>query len=220
MPAVRYTDKVQAPAFTVERADGSLRDLGFDTPVGTARLLNRIDRWRILNANDCFGQLGNANALSTNQLRAFPLLVEGDVRLNQAGVYVTGGAKNGDRLRLGLYRAGADGQPGALVWQAPEFTSETNNAELVATITGGLLLTPDIYYFALLANSGLTLRGVPASMQRMVNFYANISVTTQVTRLELALPYGPLPATFPGGYIQANGAGFTPAALFARTSNS
>ncbi len=220
MPSVRYTDKLQAPAFTVERPDGSTRDLGPDTAVDSQRILSRIDRWRILNANDTFGQLGNANNLTAGQLRAFPLVVESDLRVSQLAVYVTGGAAAASRLRLGLYRAAADGMPGALAWQSPEFTAETNNAEFSATITGGLLLTPGIHYFAVLANSGLTLRGVPLSMQRMAVWFASPSVTTPVTRLEVALPYGLLPATFPGGYIQANGNGFTPAALFVKTTNS
>lgn len=222
--SVIYKQKVQAPAFTVERADGTTRDLGADTAMDSQRILSRIDRWRILNANDTFGVLGNANNLTPGQLRAFPLVVESDLRVSQLSVFVTAAAVAGNRLRFGLYRARADGMPEALVYQTPEFIAETNNAELTATITGGLLLVPDIYYFAVLTNGGMALRGVPLSMQRMAIWFANPSVTTPVTRLEVAQAYvagagGALPATFPSGYAQANGSGFTPAALFVKTSN-
>lgn len=219
MKAVKYREKIQATGFTVERADGSLRDLGADTPVDAQKIVSKFNRWRILNATDNFGNLGNANTIGPGTLLAVPFIVESDLHLSQLAVFVTSGASPGNRMRMGLYRSRADGMPQDLFFAPPELITEAGNQEQVITPGTPLLLTPDVYYFAVLQNANQVLRGVPVSMQRMAVWFSALSASTPVSRLTIARPYGELPAAFPSGYVQANGSGYTPPALFVKTVN-
>lgn len=221
MAAVRYTDKVQAKAFTVERPDGSFRDLDGAVLTNPQQIMSRIDRWRIINANDNFGTVGGATAAVANTLTAIPFVVESDLRLSQLGVFHFGttGPSGPTRMRYGIYGSRPDGLPGALVISTPELDTTTTGSEHTLTPAAPLLLTPGIYYFTLLQNGGQVLRGVPLSMQRMVLWFGGLTATTPVSRLTVAQPYGPLPTVFPvTGIVQANGAGYTPPALFVKTT--
>lgn len=97
-------------------------------------------------------------ALTANRLYLVPLIVHRETRFDQIGVSVTAGAL-GASIRLGLYRAGANGFPrGAAVRGNPELGAVTGSAVGFANRDVEFTLKPGAYFTAAISNGTPSIR--------------------------------------------------------------
>jgi hypothetical protein len=146
------------------------------------------------------GTLTNT-ALVANSLWAVPFLLTEQHNFDQIGISVSTAGAAGGLARLGIYEAGANGLPGALVQDAGTVTTDTTGVKI---ITIGRLLQPNLYFLALVADVPATVCHAPASVS-MVGTSAITSSAVKAAYANRAFTYGALPDPWgtPTAYVNS-----------------
>jgi len=117
-----------------------------------------------------------ATAVTANRLYASPIFVPNDVTISEVSINVTTGV--GSALaRVAIYAMGADGRPGALVWQGASTLDVSGTGEKTFTSLSIALDGGTWYYLAVASDSAISMHA--ANGNRTTLGYASHSTTSK-----------------------------------------
>lgn len=135
------------------------------------------------------------SAFSTGFLRAVPFMLPRETAFDQIACEVTSGGTAGAVVRLGCYAAGADGSPGALVFDAGTVETEATGVKTIAIVK---TLPADVYWLVgctqVAASSLMSVTGAAYGLLPSSTFAGS---SIRGWRDNAGGQTGALPATFP-----------------------
>jgi hypothetical protein len=128
--------------------------------------------------------------VAANFLYASPMAIQHPVNINQIGVEITTAAAGATQLRLGLYRADADGEPGALVYGSAPLAADTTGPK-TESISPAKTLEPGLYWLAIASNGSPTVRAISPSMTLWG--LTSLGDSSHDVRVDRSFPFATLP---------------------------
>lgn len=138
-------------------------------------------------------------ALSANNLRYAPILVETPIVIDQLVCEITTASAGGTTVRMAIYAADTDWQPGALIVDSGTVAAD---AIAVKTASVAVVLSPGRYLTAINTDSTPTLRRLIGG-SNLFGIHPNIGANPLISQFGLAVAYG---AFLNPGTVWASGA--------------
>lgn len=145
-------------------------------------------------------------AISVNNLRAFPFPVTKSMTLDAIQAEVTT-LVGGSNFRLGIYADDGNCYPGVLLHDTGSLSGATNEV-VNSAISPGLILTPGLYWLAIVADAAITFRSIAQTVgwSVIMGRVSSMGINYRPPYWNVTHTYGALPNPFTTGAAINNSA--------------